>query len=99
MSNLAKHLVQRSLRSIGYEVRRICPGTPRHGDDLEADLFSLVQNSRPFVVDVGANEGQRISLVKRTFSQPTITSFEPNPALAGRLRLEYASSVEVVQAA
>jgi FkbM family methyltransferase len=57
--------------------------------DLDFDLPSLVQKKNPVVIDVGANRGQTIDLVHRTFAKPIIFSFEANPELSSTLRDKY----------
>jgi FkbM family methyltransferase len=59
----------------------------------------LVENQSPVVVDVGANRGQTIELPRHAFRNPQITSFEPNPELAGFLRSKYEGVATAVEAA
>jgi FkbM family methyltransferase len=49
--------------------------------DLEQDLSLLIQNPRPLLLDVGANNGQTIAMFQRVFRTPIIHAFEPNKKL------------------
>jgi FkbM family methyltransferase len=66
--------------------------------DLEFDLCRLIKNSKPVVVDVGANTGQTIDPLRRTLDRPRIFSFEPNPTLAIGLKQKYSACDVVVEA-
>ena len=87
-----RHVVRRC----GYDLHRL----PLHSltlRDLEFDLPILVQSTDPVVIDVGANVGQTIDLMRRTFSKPVIYSFEPNPDLVQVLRNRYEIGGVVVE--
>jgi len=75
-------------RRCGYDLHRL-PLSGLTLRDLEFDLPILVRSSDPVVIDAGANVGQTIDLMKRTFSKPAIYSFEPNPDLVQDLRNAY----------
>jgi FkbM family methyltransferase len=76
---------------MGYDVHRLpVPDLTLH--DLEFDLPFLVTQRPATIIDVGANKGQTIELMKRALPNPAIISFEPNPKLAQLLEKTYASS-------
>ena len=56
------------------------------GRDLKSDLVSFIEQSGPVVFDVGAHRGQSIRAFRHMWPDSTITSFEPDPLLARRLR-------------
>lgn len=85
---------RRLLRRLGYDLHSL-PIDSLTLRDLEFDLGYLIKISRPLVIDVGANTGQTIDLIRRTLNKPSIISFEPNPALAAGLKRRYADSIVV----
>lgn len=80
--------LRKLLCQFGYDLHRI-PIKSLTLRDLEFDLPKLINRDDPVVVDVGANVGQTIDLVRRTFAKPMIFSFEPNPELWPALRDKY----------
>lgn len=46
-------------------------------------------------VDVGGNHGQSVAALRRLCPQAQVTSFEPEPALAARLRADFARDTKV----
>jgi FkbM family methyltransferase len=66
--------------------------------DLEFDLPILVQTDCPTIIDVGANRGQTIDMLKSAFTTPNIYSFEPNPVLASRLMAKYGNCGVTIEA-
>jgi FkbM family methyltransferase len=68
--------------------RRLVYLPPDHvtGIDLVRDLRIVLGTSTPVCLDVGANRGQTIELLQRTFARPTIHAFEPSAAMLGLLR-------------
>ena len=58
------------------------------GNDLEADLATVVGRGDPVCIDVGANEGQTIRLFQSIFSAATIEAFEPSNECFARLAAE-----------
>jgi FkbM family methyltransferase len=84
------------LRRCGYDLHRL-PLSFLTLRDLEFDLPVLVESTDPVVIDVGANVGQTIDLMRRTFSKPIIYSFEPNPDLVQALRNRYEIGGVVVE--
>jgi FkbM family methyltransferase len=85
------------LRRLGYDLHSLPVGSLTLRD-LEFDLCYLVKGPNPVVLDVGANAGQSIDLFRRTLANPTIISFEADPALAADLKRKYADSGIVVEA-
>ena len=72
-----KQIVKRALRRFGLRLVRTRKGAVT-GFDLTDDLRQLIGTPRPMCLDVGANTGQTIALLQRTFPDPTIHSFEPS---------------------
>jgi FkbM family methyltransferase len=89
-------LLRRLLRRLGYDLHSL-PIDFLTLRDLGFDLCFLISNPRPVVIDVGANTGQTIDLLRSTLDKPCIFSFEPNPALAASLRQKYADCGVVVE--
>ena len=61
------------LRGIGIDIRFI----PETGFDAFDDMRKLVPGDRPMLFDVGANRGQTIERLRKTFAHPVIHAFEP----------------------
>jgi FkbM family methyltransferase len=77
----AKRAVQRALARMGYVVRRIDGADRLNGIDVFRDLkVVLKKTSRPTLVDAGANVGQTIDILRRTFDGAQIFAFEPSPS-------------------
>ncbi len=59
------------------------------GHELSRDLRLLIPTDNPVCFDIGANRGQTIQLLQRSYSQPTIHAFEPSSmsyaSLSGQL--------------
>ncbi len=55
------------------------------GLDLRRDLAIVIGRPDPVCLDVGANEGQTIDLLCRTFARPIVHAFEPAAAVADGL--------------
>src|SRR5438046_508333 len=86
-----RKIARTTLRRLGWDLHRFAvPHLPlRH---LEFDLpYPLAQDS-PRIIDVGANKGQTIDLVRRTLRSPKIVSFEANPKMAEVLQKRYGAS-------
>jgi FkbM family methyltransferase len=86
-----RRILRHALRHAGYDLHRLPAGclTLR---DLEFDLPRLVPGSPALVLDVGANKGQTIDLLRRSLHDPVIHCFEPNRLLAGTLQQRYANT-------
>jgi FkbM family methyltransferase len=71
------------------------------GRDLKSDLVSFIEQSGPVVFDVGAHRGQSIRAFRHMWPDSTITSFEPDPLLARRLRNAWRGvpGVDIVESA
>lgn len=61
------------LRTLGIDIRFI----PDLGFDAYDDMRKIVGNDRPVIFDVGANRGQTIERIRKTFGRPVIHAFEP----------------------
>lgn len=68
-----RRLGKKLLRNIGIDIRFV----PELGFDAYDDMRKLVAGERPLVFDVGANRGQTIERIRRTFAEPVIHAFEP----------------------
>jgi FkbM family methyltransferase len=79
------------LRRLGWDLHRLAVPylTLR---DLEFDLPYLLAEDSPCIIDVGANKGQTIDLVRSTLRNPKIVSFEANPKMAEVLQEKYGAS-------
>src|SRR5450631_1823442 len=87
--------LRRLIRHFGYDLHSL-PIDRLTLRDLEFDLPVLIGNPNPVVIDIGANKGQTIDLLRRTLVNPRIFSFEPNPTLAVGLKQKYSTcGVEV----
>ena len=62
------------------------PTGPIAGLNLIDDLRQIIESPKPVCFDVGANEGQTIELLEKTFAEPKIYSFEPAKETFGRLK-------------
>lgn len=87
MLSLLKSIVNRILGQFNYEIRRVKPGK-LNGWNLQTDLKTLIKSENPICFDVGANEGQTISLLQNLFSKPTIHAFEPSSTVFRSLELK-----------
>lgn len=81
---LMKAALHHILRTLGLCVFRERAGAVC-GHRLEHDLRILVGKEDPMCLDVGANEGQTIQLLQKTFLRPMIHSFEPSSQTFKRL--------------
>lgn len=72
-----KSILKSMLRATGFDLRRFGSGN-HSGYDLQHDLPQIVTNPNPICFDIGANSGQTIRLLHRTFEQPEIYAFEPS---------------------
>jgi FkbM family methyltransferase len=80
-----KQILKRALRSLDLRLVRTPSGRVT-GFELPDDLRVLITTPTPLCFDVGANMGQTIALLQRTFPQPTIHSFEPSHRTFEQLR-------------
>jgi FkbM family methyltransferase len=82
--------LRRTLRSFGFDLHRLPSGSLTLRD-IEFDLPHLVNTASPVILDIGANRGQTIDMMRRAFVGPTIIAFEPNPDLFPELQRRYGS--------
>jgi len=85
------------LRAFGLDAHRLGPTGGLTYRLLEHDLPRLAGTRKPIVFDIGANKGQTIELMLRTFERPVIYSFEPSASLASMLQARFASRGVVVE--
>lgn len=76
-----KHLVQKTLRRLGYEIRAV--------NQRRGSYTDLITETNPIIFDVGANEGQSLATFRSRFPTGHIHAFEPDPRLFERLRAEF----------
>jgi len=76
-----KHLVQRALRGLGWEVKRFRPNSSKWAQ-LQRMLSTHEIN---LVIDVGANTGQYARALRQCGFKGRIVSFEPLPQAYSRL--------------
>jgi FkbM family methyltransferase len=86
-----RKIARRTLRRLGWDLHRL-PAPYLTLRDLEFDLPYLLAQDSPRIIDVGANKGQTIDLVRRTLRNPKIVSFEANPKMAEVLQKKYGAS-------
>lgn len=71
-----RFILNQSLGRMGLELRRI----PRIGANLDHDLRQRLRDiPRPVIFDIGANVGDYLMRMRRSFPEATIHAFEPNP--------------------
>lgn len=93
-----RSLINRALRSSGWELRR-APSTHWFGYDPWADAAQLIRRhirGGPVVFDVGANVGQTIAEVRRVLPDAIMHAFEPDPDAATELAGRYAADSRLV---
>jgi FkbM family methyltransferase len=81
-----------ALRRCGLSVRKIPEGI---GTDAMGDMALFMKHDHPLVFDVGANVGQSIRLIRRTFKHATIHSFEPSPRAFKELQESYCNDPDL----
>src|SRR5262245_34115779 len=79
-----KSVAQRVFEVSGFRLVRLPPDRVS-GVSLSHDLAAIVDRPDPLCLDIGANEGQTIRLLQRTFKAPVIHAFEPSPDAFARL--------------
>lgn len=82
-------LAKRLAKAVLAKYNRMVVYTPQRavsGHDLRRDLTIIVRNARPVCLDVGANAGQTIDMLKAVYGNPTIHAFEPSTRMFGLLR-------------
>ncbi len=70
-----RNQLNRSLRPMGFEVRRVEPEIPA----AFAAQIELTQNSAPVIFDIGANVGDVSLFYRKLFPSSTLHAFEPFP--------------------
>lgn len=93
-----KRALRNSIEARGYVVRP----TSMFGVSMEADLGRLLQNrDAPLIIDVGANAGQWLTSIKRTFPNARVLCYEPDSRAFAELQSAAGtfSGVECVQCA
>lgn len=85
MTKLLKRTIKRFMARRGYQVTWCQPGVPS-GLDLSGDLKILIRSENPVILDVGANRGQTIEMLCRTFPSPQIIAFEPSALVFSELQ-------------
>ena len=83
-----KWLIKSWLAKIGYFIQWVPSGCPT-GISLETDLRRIINTRAPLVVDVGANTGQTINVVKKKFPNAKIVAFEASSQVCAQLRASH----------
>ncbi len=91
MIGQAKSAVKAILRRFNRRVVYV-PAHRISGFDLRSDLCDIIGNSRPVFLDVGANAGQTIDLLRSVFGESTIHAFEPSTKIFDLLSRRHAQS-------
>lgn len=77
MKEQARTLIKSGVASLGLYIARRFPDCI-NGYKLEDDLAVLIPKEDPLCFDIGANQGQTIHLLQRTYKRPVIHAFEPS---------------------
>jgi FkbM family methyltransferase len=85
MIRLAKRFAKAVLAIYNRIVVYVPPGVVS-GHDLRRDLRIIVRKARPVCLDVGANAGQTIDMLKAVYGNPIIHAFEPSTRTFALLR-------------
>lgn len=89
-------IARKLLRHLEYDFHSLA--VPKLGlRDLKFDLPVLIENLNPTVIDVGANKGQTIRLMKECLPSCKIFSFEPNVSLHPTLKSLFDDGSVVVE--
>jgi FkbM family methyltransferase len=85
---MTRYLKNTIKRLLGHYDRRLVwwPPATVTGFDFHADLKHVIGTDNPLCMDVGANLGQTIALLKSVFPAPQIHSFEPSTETFRRLQ-------------
>jgi len=90
MKQLVKSSLSFILSPFHLEVVRSNPHT-LSGTHLFRDLRILIESESPMCMDVGANRGQTITALQRSFTRPVIHAFEPSSRQCDNLKTSYTS--------
>lgn len=94
-----KELIKKILRKRKFAIRRLGP-TFLTTFDLPADLRVLIPDRRAVCLDIGANCGQTIDLLRESLADPIIYAFEPSSEMFRTLRGKYTvSDLELINTA
>ncbi len=95
MQRLARRAFKQLLRSLNRQLIYMPYGVIG-GLSIGEDIRILLATQHPVCVDVGANEGQTISLLRKYFSRPQIYAFEPSSEMYSVLKSNgYGETVEI----
>lgn len=95
MQRLARRAFKHLLRSLNRQLIYMPYGVIG-GLSIGEDIRILLATQNPVCVDVGANEGQTISLLRKYFARPQIYAFEPSSQMYSVLESNgYDEAVEV----
>ena len=99
MKRWIRDLVKAGFSSVGFYIARKFPNCI-NSYSLQDDLGVLIPKQAPLCFDVGANQGQTIDLLQRTFPNPVIHAFEPASSTFSELtKLKQASRLHIHQLA
>lgn len=85
-----KQTAKRIANSLGFEIHRIDTNLELK-NPVEAIHKIVPEWNRPLICDVGANEGQSIRKILKTFPHADIHTFEPNPRAYKQLQGSFRS--------
>ncbi len=91
-----KQLLKRILFRAGYSLHRLPPGIVT-GVELSRDLrLVLGHRDRAVAIDVGANVGDTVTLIRDAMPGCTVHAFEPNPATFATLQQRHGQTPGIV---
>jgi FkbM family methyltransferase len=94
--------IKRAVRDVIERSGYVVKPTSMFGVSMSADLRRLMRNlERPTVIDGGANAGQWLKSIKRTFPNARVICYEPDERAFARLKIAAGSlaRVECIQCA
>ena len=87
---------QQSVRKLGESLGVVRRKPQKVGESALADMKRFVPpDARPVILDVGANTGQSIKRLRKTFPASVIHSFEPSPRVFEQLKANVADKEDV----
>jgi len=98
---LTKRLVKKTLRGLGYELRKIsAPGLPSNSllSDpflIQRQIINSLGKTDICIFDVGANKGQTARRYRSKFPTAEIYCFEPFPASIAELKRQFSNDQKI----
>lgn len=95
MQGFARKVFKNLLRSFNRQLIYM-PSNVIGGISIGEDIRLLIAKQDPVCIDVGANEGQTISFLRKYFDRPRIYAFEPSADMFSILKSkQYGELVEI----